>query len=114
MADVQIEWGILTDGQVWPVPKYVADAIDPQHLGPFLVDAKGGEVVCRTTTITDWTCLSLVAQAWAKIDNVPADRKFVVAVKALRAEISWTLLETVTALDAYLANVGLSRTGGAL
>jgi len=110
-SNTRVEWAIKQSGVVWAVPKYVSD---PQEWARITIDADGGSLMCRTITTTDWmspTDASVEAQAWLQTAGVSADRKFVVAVKALRAETGWMLLETMTALDTYLARVGLSRTG---
>ena len=108
----RVEWAIrYADGRMQEF-SLTGDIPLTVDLMQTVAETLSGVLLCRTITTTEWERVSAEAQAWQETVDVPADRKFIVAVKALRVKTGWTLLETVIALDAYLASVGLSRTGG--
>ena len=111
-SNTRVEWMLrYDDGRTQEVTLTGDIAFDTSAFLQKLAQAEHATLLRRTITTTDWALISVEAQAWAETASVSADRRFIVAVKALRAETGWMLLETMTALDTYLASVGLSRTG---
>ena len=115
-SNTRVEWALrYENGSTQEVTVTHDDSLgDDESVLQHLARARGATLICRTITTTDWVAparISAEAQAWVETAGVPADRKFILALRALRRETGWTLLEAVTALNAYLVSVGLSRTG---